>query len=116
MDFANNITMTGQDFFDRILSAEGLAWIGVKILNQFDGETLQNCESVGDLWKQFIIENGLWKRQYFHKLANPGSKAYHLIKSNPVLFQFDQADQGNFSSRESSELFDFVYTLHMRRS
>jgi hypothetical protein len=98
MDFADNIATTGQDFFDQILSAEGLAWIGVKILDHFYRKTLQNCESVYNLWQQFIIENGQRKRQYFHKLANPGSEAYQLIKSNPVLFQFDQADQGNFSS------------------
>jgi hypothetical protein len=36
MEFDDKITTTGQDFFDRILSAEGLAWIGVKILDQFD--------------------------------------------------------------------------------
>jgi hypothetical protein len=97
MEFDDKITTTGQDFFDRILSAEGLAWIGVKILDQLDGETLQKCESVCELWQQFIIGNGLWKRQYFHKLANPGSEAYHLIKSNPVLFQFDQGNFYTFS-------------------
>jgi hypothetical protein len=94
MAFAEN---HGMIIFDQILSSEGLAHIGENIFEQFDGETLENCESVCELWRQFISNNGvkLWKRQYLHKLAKPGTHAHALIKSNPNLFQFDcQADQG----------------------
>jgi hypothetical protein len=96
MAFAEN---HGTIIFDQILSCEGLAHIAENIFEQFDGETLVNCESVCELWQQFISNNGvkLWKRQYLHKLAKPGTRAHALIKSNPKLFQyFDQADQGIF--------------------
>jgi hypothetical protein len=98
MDFAAENITTGQEFFDRILCAEGLAHIAENIFDQFDGETLANCESVCESWRQFIINNGvkLWKRQYLYKLAKPGTDAHRLIKSNPKLFQLDQADQGTF--------------------
>jgi hypothetical protein len=98
MDFpAENIIM-GQEFFDRILLADGLAHIAENIFDQIDGETLANCESVCELWRQFISNNGnCWKRQYLQKLAKPGTDARALIKSNPNLFQFDcQADQGTY--------------------
>jgi hypothetical protein len=98
MDFAAENITTGQEFFDRILLAEGLAHIAENIFDQFDGETLANCESVCKSWRQFVINNGvkLWKRQYLHKLAKPGTDAHCEIKSNPKLFQYDQADQGTF--------------------
>jgi hypothetical protein len=102
MDFAAEKIMTGQEFFDRILLAEGLAHIAENIFDQLDGETLVNCESVGESWQQFFINNGhffykFWKRQYLQKLAKPGTDAHRLIQSNPKLFQyFDQADQGTF--------------------
>jgi hypothetical protein len=67
-----------------------LAHIGENIFGQFDGETLANCESVGESWRQFVINKKLWKRQYLQKLAKPGTDAHRLIKSNPKLFQFDQ--------------------------
>jgi hypothetical protein len=100
MDFAAENISTGQEFFDRILLAEGLAHIAESIFDQFDGQTLSNCESVCKSWRQFIINNGvkLWKRQYLHKLAKPGTDAHRLIKLNPKLFQYDQADQGTFHS------------------
>jgi hypothetical protein len=93
MAFAEN---HGIRIFDQILSSEGLAWIAVKIFDQLDGKSVENCESVCHLWRQFIINNGvkLWKRQYWQKLAQPGTEAYGLIKSNPKLFEFDKADQG----------------------
>jgi hypothetical protein len=106
MAFAEN---HGTIIFDQILSSEGLAHIGENIFEQFDGETLENCESVCDLWRQFISNNGvkLWKRQYLDKLAKPGTRAHALIKLNPNLFQFDcQADQGthfNFFTREYTQ-------------
>jgi hypothetical protein len=86
MAFAEN---HGTIIFDQILSSEGLAHIGVNIFEQFDGETLENCESVCDLWRQFISRNGakLWKRQYLAKLAKPGTPAHVLIKLYPNLFQ-----------------------------
>jgi hypothetical protein len=90
MDFAAKNSMTGQEFFDRILFAEGLAHIAENIFGQFDGETLANCESVCESWLQFVINKKLWKRQYLQKLAKPGTDAHRLIKSNPMLFQFDQ--------------------------
>jgi hypothetical protein len=99
MDFAAEKIMTGQEFFDQILFAEGLAYIAENIFDQLDGETLANCESVCESWRQFISNNGvkLWKRQYLNKLAKPGTRAHGLIKSNPKLFQCDiLADQGNF--------------------
>jgi hypothetical protein len=95
MDFAAEKIMTGQEFFDQILLAEGLAHIAENIFEQLDGETLANCESV-------FINNGIffckfWKRQYLQKLARPGTDAHRLIQSNPKLFQyFNQADQGTF--------------------
>jgi hypothetical protein len=94
MAFAEN---HGTIIFDQILSSEGLAHIGENIFEQLDGKSLENCELVCELWRQFISNNGvkLWKRQYLHKLAKPGTCAHVLIKSNPNLFQFDrQADQG----------------------
>jgi hypothetical protein len=103
MDFAAEKIMTGQEFFDRILFAEGLAHIAENIFDQLDGETLANCESVSASWQQFVINNGklckifckFWKRQYLNKLAKPGTRAHFLIQSNPNLFQFDsQAEQG----------------------
>jgi hypothetical protein len=92
MDFAAEKIMTGQEFFDQVLLAEGLAHIAENIFDQFDGETLANCEEVSQIWRQFVINNGvkLWKRQYLNKLAKPGTDTHHLIKSNPKLFQFDQ--------------------------
>jgi hypothetical protein len=105
MDFAAEIIMTGQEFFDQILLAEGLAHIAENIFDQLDGETLANCESVCESWQQFISNNGvkLWKRQYLNKLAKPGTRAYALIKSNPNLFQFDsQADQGTFHTLKTN--------------
>jgi hypothetical protein len=99
MDFAAKKIMTGQEFFDRIVLAEGLAHIAENIFDQLDGETLANCESVCDSWQHFFINNGvkLWKRRYLQKLAQPGTDAHRLIQSNPKLFQyFDQADQGTF--------------------
>jgi hypothetical protein len=73
MDFAAENIMTGQEFFDRILLAEGLAHIAENIFDQLDGETLANCESVCESWRQFFINNGvkLWKRRYLPKLAKP---------------------------------------------
>jgi hypothetical protein len=100
MDFAAEKIMTGQEFFDQILLAEGLAHIAENIFDQLDGQTLANCESVGESWQQFFITNGvkLWKRQYLQKLAKPGTHAHRLIQSNPKLFQyFDRADQGTFT-------------------
>jgi hypothetical protein len=103
MDFAAEKTMTGQEFFDRILFTEGLAHIAENIFDQLDGQTLANCESVSESWRQFVINNGklfckFWKRQYMQKLANLGTDAHHLIPSNPKLFQyFDQVDQGTFN-------------------
>jgi hypothetical protein len=96
MAFAEN---HGTIIFHQILSSEGLAHIGENIFEQLDGETLENCESVCESWRQFISNNGvkLWKRQYLNKLAKPGTRAHALIKSNLNLFQFDsQADQGIF--------------------
>jgi hypothetical protein len=90
MDFAAENSMTGQDFFDRILFAEGLAHIAENIFGQFDRETLANCESVCGTWRQFVINKKLWKRRYLQKLAKPGTDAHRLIQSNPKLFQFDQ--------------------------
>jgi hypothetical protein len=88
MAFAEN---HGTRIFDQILSSEGLAWIGVNIFDQLDGETFANCELVCISWQQFIINNGqLWKHRYLHKLAKPGTDAHSRIKSNPNLFQFDQ--------------------------
>jgi hypothetical protein len=102
MDFpAENIIM-GQEFFDRIFLADGLAHIAENIFDQLDGETLANFESVCESLRQFVINNGklfckFWKRQYLQKLAKPGTDAHRLIQSNPKLFQyFDQADQGTF--------------------
>jgi hypothetical protein len=92
MAFAEN-----PDVFDLLLSSEGLAWIGMKIFDQLDGKSLTNCESVCKIWRHFIINNGvqLWKSQYLQTLAQPGTEAYWLIKSNPKLFVFfPQADQG----------------------
>jgi hypothetical protein len=85
--------------FDLILSSEGLAWIGMKIFDQLAGKSLAKCESVCKIWRNFIINNGvqLWKRQYLQTLAQPGTEAYWLIKSNPKLFVFHQADQGRIS-------------------
>jgi hypothetical protein len=95
MDFAAENITTGQEYFDRILLAEGLAHIAGNIFEQFDGETLANCESVCESWRLFIINKKLWKSRYLQKLAKPGTGAHRLIKSNPKLFQcFDQADQG----------------------
>jgi hypothetical protein len=111
MDFAAEKIMTGQEFFDRIFLAEGLAHIAENILDQLDGETLANCESVFESLQQFVINNGIlfckfWKRQYLQKLAKPGTDAHRLIQSNPKLFQyFDQADQGTFHN------FNFFKTL-----
>jgi hypothetical protein len=105
MDFAAEKIMTGQEFFDRVLLAEGLAHIAENIFDQLDGETLANCESVCESWRQFISNNGvkLWKRQYLNKLAKPGTRAHALIKSNPNLFQFDsQADQGTFHTLKTN--------------
>jgi hypothetical protein len=97
MDFAAKIIITGQDFFDRILLAEGLAHIAENIFDQLDGETLANCESVCESWRQFFINKKLWKRQYLQKLAKSGTDAHRLIQSNPKLFQYlDEADQGTF--------------------
>jgi hypothetical protein len=98
MDFAAvNITV-GQEFFDQILLAEGLAHIAENIFDQLDGQTLANCESVCQSWRQFFINKKLWKRQYLQKLAKPGTDAHRLIQSNPKLFQyFDRADQGTFT-------------------
>jgi hypothetical protein len=102
MDFAAEKIMTGHDFFDRIFKAEGLADIAENILDQLDGETLANFESVFESLPQFVINNGIffckfWKRQYLQKLAKPGTRAHRCIQSNPKLFQyFDQADQGTF--------------------
>jgi hypothetical protein len=101
MDFAVENNTMGQEFFARILLAEGLAHIAENIFDQLDGETLGNCESVCESWRQFFINNGkfckFWKRQYLQKLGKPGTDAHVLIKSNPNLFQFDcQADQGTY--------------------
>jgi hypothetical protein len=102
MDFAADNITRGQEFFDRIFLAEGLAHIAENIFDQLDGETLANCETVSESWQQFVINNGklfckLWKRQYLQKLAKPGTDAHRLIQSNPKLFQyFDQAEQGTF--------------------
>jgi hypothetical protein len=98
MDFAAEKIMTGQDFFDQILLAEGLAHIAENIFDQLEGETFANCDLVCKSWRQFIINNGvkLWKRQFLIKLAKPGTNAHRFIKSHPKLFQFDQADQGTF--------------------
>jgi hypothetical protein len=120
MAFAEN---HGTIIFDQILSSEGLAHIAENIFDQLDGETLANCESVCESWRQFISNNGvkLWKRQYLNKLAKPGTRAHALIKSNPNLFQFDsQADQGIFhtlyflpTSSKSSKglLFTLLFLL-----
>jgi hypothetical protein len=86
----------GTRIFDQILASRGLAHIGENIFNQLDGKTLASCEKVSPIWRQFIVNYGLWKRQYLAKLAKlakPGSDAHCLIKSNPKLFQ---ADQGIF--------------------
>jgi hypothetical protein len=101
MDFAAEKIMTGQEFFDRVLFAEGLAHIAENIFGHLDAETMANCESVCESWRHFFINNGkfcnFWKRQYLQKLAKPGTDAHRLIQSNPKLFQyFDQADQGTF--------------------
>jgi hypothetical protein len=102
MDFGAEKIMTGQEFFDRILVAEGLAHIAENIFDQLDGETLANFESVFESFRQFVINNGIffckfWKRQYLQKLAKPGTVAHRLIQKIPKLFQyFDQADQGTF--------------------
>jgi hypothetical protein len=99
MDFAAENIMTGQEFFDRILLAEGLVHIAENIFDQFDGETLANCESVSESWRQFVINKKLWKSRYLQKLAKPGTDAHRLIKSNLKLFQyFDQADQGTLQN------------------
>jgi hypothetical protein len=93
MAFAEN---HGTRIFNHILSSEGLAWIAVNIFDQLDGKTLENCELVCKLWRQFIIQNGqLWKRRYLWKLAKPGTDAHGLIKSNTKLFEFDE-EQGTF--------------------
>jgi hypothetical protein len=74
-----------------------LAHIGENIFDQLDGKTLVNCEEVSPIWRQFIVNYGLWKRQYLDKLAKPGSDAHLLIKSNLKLFQADlQGDQSKF--------------------
>jgi hypothetical protein len=86
MEFAND---HGTRIFDQILTSRGLAHIGENIFDQLDGKTLANCEEVSPIWRQFIVNYGLWKRQYFDKLAKPGSDAHCLIKSNPKLFQAD---------------------------
>jgi hypothetical protein len=102
MAFAEN---HGTIIFDQILSSIGLAHIGENIFEQLDGESLENCELVCESWRQFISNNGvkLWKRQYLHKLAKPGTDAHRLIKSNPNLFQFDsQADQGTFHTLKTN--------------
>jgi hypothetical protein len=99
MTFAAEKIMTGQEFFDQILLSECLAHIAENIFGHLDAETMANCESVGESWQQFFINNGvkLWKRRYLNKLAKPGTDAHRLIQSNPKLFQyFDQADQGTF--------------------
>jgi hypothetical protein len=70
MDFAANNIMTGQEFFDRILLADGLAHIAENIFDQLDGETLANCESVCESLRQFVINKKLWKRQYCKNLQN----------------------------------------------
>jgi hypothetical protein len=82
----------------KILASGGLAHIAENIFDQLDGETLANCEEVSPIWRQFIVNNGvkLWKMRYLEKLAKPGSDAHRHIKSNPKLFQADQADQGKF--------------------
>jgi hypothetical protein len=94
MDFAAENITDGQEFFDRIFLAQGLAHIAENIFDQFDSETLANCESVCDTWRQFVINKKLWKRQYLQKLAKPGTVSHRLIKYNPKLFQLDPADQG----------------------
>jgi hypothetical protein len=88
----------GTRIFDKILSSEGLAHIAENIFDQLDGEIFANCELVCKSWRHFIVNNGakLWKRRYLQRLARPGTDAHRLIKSNPKLFQFDQADQGTF--------------------
>jgi hypothetical protein len=92
MSFAEN---HGTRILNQILSSEGLAWIGEKVFDQLDGKSFKNCDLVCNLWRQFIINNGLWKRRYLHKLAKPEINASHgLIKANLELFQFDQAEQG----------------------
>jgi hypothetical protein len=83
----------GTSIFVQILSAEGLAHIGDNIFDNLDGKTLTNCDGVSPIWRQFIVNNGLWKRRYFDQLAKPGSDAHGLIKSNLKMF-FDQTDQG----------------------
>jgi hypothetical protein len=47
----------GQEFFDRFFLADGLAHIVKNIFDQFDAETLANCESVCESWQQFIIKS-----------------------------------------------------------
>jgi hypothetical protein len=85
----------GTRIFDQILASGGLAHIAENIFDQLDGETLANCEEVSPIWRQFIVNNGLWKRRYLEQLAKPGSSAHRLIKTNLDLFQLDtQADQG----------------------
>jgi hypothetical protein len=87
----------GTTIFDQILASGGLAHIAESIFDQLDGESLANCEEVSLIWRQFILNYGLWKMRYLEKLAKPGSDAHRLIKLNPKLFQFDlQADQGKF--------------------
>jgi hypothetical protein len=81
--------------FDRILNSGGLRHISENIFDQLDGKTLANCEKVSPIWRQFIVNYGLWKRRYLDKLAKPGSIAHHLIKTNPNLFQLHtQSEQG----------------------
>jgi hypothetical protein len=95
---AEMVNISIQEFFNsKILASEGLVHIGENIFDQVDGKTLANCEEVSPIWRQFIVNYGLWKRRYLDKLAKQGSDAHRLIKSNPKLFQFDlQAHQGNF--------------------
>jgi hypothetical protein len=95
------VKISGQEFFNsKILKSGGLAHIAENIFDQLDGKTLANCEEVSPVWRKFIVNYELWKRQYFYKLAKPGSDAYRQIKSNLKLFQADlQADQGKFFER-----------------
>jgi hypothetical protein len=103
MDFAAEKIMTGQEFFDQILLAEGLAHIAENIFDQLDGETLANFESVFESRQQFFIPGSALHppaplQQYLQELAKPGTDAHRLIQSNPKLFQyFDQADQVPFT-------------------
>jgi hypothetical protein len=97
----------GTIIFDQILASRGLAHIGENIFNQLDGKTLANCEEVSPIWRQFIVNYGLWKGQYLAQLAKPGSDAHRLIKSNPKLFQ---ADQGIFHI--FAEIFAVLATFY----